>query len=115
VSAAWFTAAIALAVAVGGLVVWAGRWVTKILTGVLRFLEDWRGEPARPGVEARPGVLARLQTVERIVTDVRRELYANGGTSLRDVVHQTAADVADIKDEQATVRADLARIQEGNR
>lgn len=110
-NAGWVTAAVALAAAVGGLAVWVARWIWKILAGVLRFLEDWRGEAARPGVPARSGVLARLQTVEHIVTDVRGELYPNGGESLRDVVHQTAVVVADIKDEQARVREDLARME----
>jgi hypothetical protein len=28
------------------------------------FLDDWRGEPARPGYPARPGVPARLEGIE---------------------------------------------------
>lgn len=109
--AGWLTAAVALAVAVGGLAVWAGRWVYRILAGTLRFLDDWRGEPARPGVAARPGVLARLQTVEHLVTEVHGELYPNGGGSLRDIVHQTASDVAAVKTEQSRVRLELSRME----
>lgn len=40
------------------------KWVVPILTGLRDFLADWKGEPARPGVEARPGVPERMKTIE---------------------------------------------------
>jgi hypothetical protein len=95
--AAWVTAAASLALAVGGLLVWCGRWAWRILREVSHFLDDWRGEPARSGMAARPGVLARLASLEDSVTAVRTEVSPNHGKSIRDVIHQTKRDVDAIK------------------
>jgi hypothetical protein len=104
VSAAW-TAAIATVAAVALTVLgWAGRWVWRIMMRTSRFMDDYFGEPARPGVAERPGVMARLQRVEKIATDVRAETRPNGGHSLRDVVHRTAADVQDVKADVAALK-----------
>ena len=42
-----------------------------------QFLDDWAGEPERPGVPERLGVMARLSAVEH-------ELKPNGGSSFYD-------------------------------
>lgn len=110
-SAAWVSAACALLIIVAGFAVWAARWVVKILLRTVQFLHDWEGEPAREGVEARPGVMLRLRSVEDSLATVLTEVTPNGGTSLRDMVNRTAADVAAIKDEQARVGAELARMR----
>jgi hypothetical protein len=107
----WLTAATALAVAVVGCFAWFGRQAWRLLLRTQDFLDDWAGHPERKGVPAKPGVMERLQTVEHIVTQVRVELYPNGGGSLRDVVHRTAADVAEIKSEQGRLRDDLAGME----
>lgn len=64
----------------------AAAWVLLLTTlavrrlrGLRQLLEDWHGEPSRPGVPARPGVMVRLAAIEC-------ELYPNGGGSLRDAV-----------------------------
>jgi hypothetical protein len=111
VNAAWLTAFTALAAAVGGLLVWGGRLAWRLITRTLNFLDDWAGEGARPGVEARPGVMARLLAMERAVAEVRAETRPNGGHSLRDVVHRTANDVADIKADQAAMRARIEQFE----
>jgi hypothetical protein len=117
---AWVTAAVAVAVAVVGCAAWCLRWLIRFGRRMLDFLDDWGGHPARPGVPPRPGVLERLQTVEFTLGEVRGQVFPDSGTSMRDditglrnVVHQTAADVSEIKDEQGRVRSDLAKIQEG--
>jgi hypothetical protein len=115
ISPAWITAACAVAAIVAGLVVWAVRWVWKILVRTLQFLHDWEGEPEREGVPARPGVMLRLQKVEGIVTDIHGQVYPNGSASLRDVVDRSAAALADIKAEQASVRAELLKVQRTGR
>jgi hypothetical protein len=69
------------------------------------FLDDWGGEQARPGVPDRPGVMARLQTAETLIAKVLAETLPNGGASLRDVVHQTQADVSGMKGDVAAMRA----------
>jgi hypothetical protein len=111
VSAAWVSAACALLVIVTGFAVFAARWVVRILLRTVQFLHDWEGEPEREGVAARPGVMLRLRSVEDSLATVLTEVSPNGGGSLRDIVHQTAADVSDIKDEQARVSAELTRMQ----
>ena len=100
-SAAWVAAACAVVSLV--LARWPGRWIWRLLRGTMRFLNDWTGEPARKGVDTRPGVMERLQSVEKIVTEVRAETRPDGGPSMRDVVHQTSRDVADVK-------ADVAKL-----
>ena len=102
---AWITAACALAAAVLGCIAWAGRWAWRILRRTAHFFDDYFGEPARDGVEAKPGVMARLASMEAIVSQVHAETRPNHGTSLRDVVAATAADVGDIKQDQASMRA----------
>ena len=62
-------------IALGGIA--AGlRWIHPIMTGIHDFLSDWKGEPARPGVEARPGVLAQIGDLrcdlEGVKTDVEQ-------------------------------------------
>jgi hypothetical protein len=104
VTAGWVTAAVALAVALAGLAGWGLRVAWRLVSRTIRFLDDWAGEPARPGVAERPGVMARLQSVEQSLASVLAETKPNGGSSLRDVVHRTAADVADIKYDQIMMR-----------
>jgi hypothetical protein len=110
-SAQWVTAATALALAVVGCLAAITRWGWRIARRVSHFLDDYSGQPARDGLPERPGVMARLQSVEELVAKVVAETTPNGGKSLRDAVNRTAADVADIRIEQARVRADLAGLQ----
>jgi len=102
--AAWFAAFVALATAVAGCVTWAGRYGWRVLRRTGHFLDDWQGEPAHDGLAATPGVMARLKSLEVTVAGISAELHPNGGGSLRDVVSLTAADVAQIKDDQAEMR-----------
>jgi hypothetical protein len=55
--------------------------------------------------------MARLDRVETALAHVLAETRPNGGDSLRDVVARTALDVAEIKAEQAGVRARLELMQ----
>lgn len=81
------------AVTVGGFLV-ARAW--RVTGRVRRFLDDYEGAPARPGVDARPGVMERLQTVEQSVQGlgdvlgetraIVHELRPNGGASARDEI-----------------------------
>jgi hypothetical protein len=103
--AAWLTAFTALAVAVAGCLLWAARHTWRVIGRVIHFLDDYSGQPSRDGLPARPGLMARLATLEESVQRLATEMEPNHGTSLRDVVHRTAGDVADIKQEQALMRA----------
>ncbi|MCX4986923.1 hypothetical protein [Streptomyces sp. NBC_00572] len=73
------------------LAVVAGVW--RVLRGLLHlggrvneFMDDWAGEPERPGVPARPGVMERVSGIEERLSRVEHELYPNSGGSLRDAV-----------------------------
>ncbi|MGW0091378.1 hypothetical protein ACWDWS_20455 [Streptomyces sp. NPDC003328] len=50
------------------------------------FMDDWYGEPARPGVPGRPGVMERVSGIDDRLTGVEHELQPNIGSSLRDAV-----------------------------
>jgi hypothetical protein len=102
---AWIAAFVALATAVVSLLAWAARYGWRVLRRTGHFLDDWQGEPAHDGLTATPGVMARLRSLEDFAASINAELHPNGGGSLRDVVARTAADVADIKQDQASMRA----------
>ncbi|MFI1956129.1 hypothetical protein ACH437_30545 [Streptomyces xinghaiensis] len=80
----------------GGLVavVWRlVRGAARFGRRVNEFIDDWRGEPARPGVPPRPGVMERMGRLEErmggVEGDLQRikhELYPDSGASLRDAV-----------------------------
>jgi len=55
-------------IGIGAFIRWVARPVWKVVKAIVAFLEDWNGEPARPGREARPGAMERLASVERQVT-----------------------------------------------
>ena len=91
----WITAITALSVAAVGLGVWAARWAVRLLIGTHDFLTDW------------PKVKEDIAGLKQQVEEIKAETRPNGGNSLRDVVHRTAGDVADIKAEQAAVHVRL--------
>lgn len=105
----WVAALTALVVAVFTAAAWLTARAWRIVRRVVHFLDDFGGEPARDGLPARPGLLARMAAVESQLAHVVTETSPNHGTSLRDIVIKTAADVAAIKDEQASVREQLER------
>lgn len=85
----------AIALAVKGV-----RVAIGLLLRIEEFLDDWRGAPGRVGVPARPGVMqrlvdtdarqaaieARLEAIEDAIGEVRHEVTANSGTTLKDKV-----------------------------
>ena len=116
-TAGGITAVVIVSTALAGAVAWALRSAWRILSRTTRFLDDYFGEPARDGLPARPGVMSRLQNVEEITTEVRAEMRINAGNSLRDVVHQTAAEVADVKTalSSLTSRVELFEVRREGR
>lgn len=105
----WVAALTALVVAVFTGAAWLAARAWRILRRVVHFLDDYAGRPAIDGRPAVPGFMARLSLVEEQLTHVVAETSPNHGTSLRDLVHQTAADVAVIRDEQAKIKAQLGK------
>lgn len=95
-----------LLVTITGLVLVLGRLALAVWRAVhplwLRtseFLDDWTGEPERPGRDRSPGVMERLHTIEVAAAAHSRalaELRPNGGYSVKDVVDQTARRVEEL-------------------
>jgi hypothetical protein len=111
VSAAWL-AAITTAIVAGMTgAAWVAHRAWRLMRGTARFLDEWGGEVAHNGAEVRPGVMARLKALEDLLAKVAQETRPNGGSSMRDVVARTAADVADIKHEQAAMRARMELLE----
>jgi hypothetical protein len=85
---------VSLVVTLGALA-WRGiRSGVRIGRRMDEFIDDWRGEPSRPGVPARPGVMERMEGLETRMNGfdddlqrIKHELYPNGGGSLRDAVN----------------------------
>jgi hypothetical protein len=65
-----------------------GAGVARIGRRVDDFMDDWYGEPERPGVPARPGLMERVGGIEDRLGRVEHELHPNDGGSLRDAVDQ---------------------------
>jgi hypothetical protein len=83
------------------------KWVLPFLRRIGYFLEDWNGEPPRPGVPARPGVLEQLAGVQSEQARVSKELQTNGGSSIKDAVKRTEAGLSQVQTEQRAQRATL--------
>ena len=111
-NAAWVTALIALMTALGTLTVWGVRLFWRATYRLFRFLDDYNGHPADGDAVARPGVQQRLGRLEALVQQVVAETKPNGGTSLRDVVHQTAADVMKLRTDVTTLKRRVEKISE---
>ena len=108
-TAAWTATITAIVVAAAGGLGWAGRWAWRLLRGTHEFLIEWGGTPEHSGLAATPGVMARLGSVEKTLEKVLHETTPNGGGNLRDLMARTALDVADIKDEQTRLRAQIEK------
>ncbi|MET9611735.1 hypothetical protein [Kitasatospora indigofera] len=78
--------AITLLAALGTAAWRAVRGTLRVGRKVEEFINDWNGEPARPGVPARLGVMQRVSGIEGRVASIEHELHPEGGTSLRDAV-----------------------------
>src|SRR5262245_41712260 len=92
---------LAAAAILGGLgVIGRALWwlATKVLQPLAQVVDDWRGEPDRPGVPGRPGVMVQLaelrsvlvseqlarRSIEKRLDAIEAQLKRNGGGSLRD-------------------------------
>lgn len=70
------------------------RAVARTARRVDHVVDDWTGEPARPGVPARPGLMARVGEMEARLKRMEDELQPNGGGSIRDAVDATNRQLA---------------------
>ena len=61
--------------------VWAGiKWLLPAGRAITEFLNDWAGEPERPGVPARPGVMEQLSDL-RTEVDLAKVLAHDAAES----------------------------------
>lgn len=86
--------------AVVGLIAMVWRAVRGIARSLDHLLDDWNGQPGRPGVPARPGVVARIARIEdhqlaqgARLAAIEHELHPNSGSSLRDAVDRVERSV----------------------
>lgn len=108
---------LAAAAILGGLgVIGRAVWwlAVKVLRPLALVIDDWRGEPDRPGVPGRPGVMVQLAELRTLLateqlarramerrldeqaarlTAIEAQLKPNGGGSLRDVVDQALSEL----------------------
>lgn len=77
---------VSLTILIGALAAVWRRYVAPFLRKIGYFLDDWNGEPARPGFEGRPSVPVRLEAIEREQKRVSHEVQTNSGSSLKDAV-----------------------------
>lgn len=77
---------VSLTVIVGGLAGAWRKWAGPFIRKIGYFLDDWNGEPARPGFDGRPSVPVRLEAIEREQRRVSHEVQTNSGSSLKDAV-----------------------------
>lgn len=105
----WISDVISVSPVLGGIVVavflalvsW--KYLRPPTKGIEHFLEDWNGEPSRPGVPERPGMMQRVGNIEAsqtkadvffekygpIIDKLEHEMHPNSGTSLADAVNRT--------------------------
>ena len=73
---------------------WEKHYVDRLADLLGEFPTDWKGTPARPGVEARPGVMESIADLRRQVAMIQAETKPNGGASLRDAVARIETEMA---------------------
>ena len=73
---------VGLLAAVGA--IWASiKWVRPALRAITNFLDDWNGEPERPGVPGRAGVLEQIADL-RTDVDLAKTLARDAAESASD-------------------------------
>lgn len=111
----WIVAAVSLATLVLGAVGWLGRKVWHALVRLMRFLDDFYGEPGAPGRPERPGVMMRLQRLETTGDEISRQVHLDSGTSLKDAVARTESKVGDLHTAVETLSRRVEQIANGGK
>ena len=75
------------------------HWAYGLMTGTHNFIAEW------------PKVRAAITSLQQEVAEIKAETRPNGGSSMRDVVARTAADVSDIKHAQALIRDRMEQLE----
>ncbi len=95
---------VVLAFVVAGLIMllYIRKVFKPFLDSLRNFMDDWNGEPARPGRDKRSGVMERLERLEDGMTAVGYQLRANGGSSMYDAVKRIDMKVHDDSTEEVS-------------
>ena len=110
---AWIVAAVALATLIAGFFGWILRKIFRALRLLVRFTDDYFGEPAGSGRPARPGVKTRLEKLEKHATEISAQVHLNSGTSLRDSVQRTELGMEDLKRSLAILSQKVEKLTGG--
>jgi hypothetical protein len=84
----------------GSFLGWLGSKLLPQIRKGTRVLDDFLGEPARPGIPARPGVIEALAGMRTDVDQVKKQVQNSHKTNFRDDLDKKASG------------ADLARVEE---
>lgn len=84
---------------IGSFLVWLGSKLLPQIRKGTRVLDDFLGEPARPGFPARPGVIEALAGMRTDVDLVKKQVQNSHKTNFRD----------DLDDKASS--EDLARVE----
>lgn len=103
---AWLSGAAAAVAGVAAAVRALG--LPKLAQGTRRFLDDWFGEPARPGHDGTPSFPERMAEVERRAASV--EHFVRGDTSAR--LQLIALDVKTSQDQASKNHDALMEVNE---
>ena len=71
------------------------HWAFNLIQGTHDFITEW------------PKMREAIAELRTEVAAIQAETQPNGGNSMRDFIHRTARDVADIKDEQVRLRTQI--------
>ena len=104
----WVVAFASLATAVLTITVWFARISWRFTSRIMRFMDDYFGEPSAPGRPERPGVMVRLERLEAMSNDISHQVHLNSGATMRDTVQRTEAGVKRLETEFAQLNAKIA-------
>ena len=102
------TGMVILGAALAALAKWVIFPAARAVQQVARFLSDWEGEGARPGVPGRNGVMPRLESIEYKVGRAEFHLGNGNPTAMRDVVEVHGEQLSAIDERLAALEVQQA-------
>ena len=97
--------------AITAIILFAGKLI-KFIKKIVHFLDDFIGEEERPGQDARPGfseriskmeecmgsVKQQIETIQKDVTLINKEMHPNSGSSIKDSLNRIETRVNDLEE-----------------
>lgn len=75
----------------GSFLIWMGSKLLPVIRKGTRVLDDFLGEPARPGIPARPGVIEALAGTRHDLDLVKKQVQNSHTTNFRDDLDKKAS------------------------